>query len=235
MTTMTAPPRPKAEQSQSSHSETLASSVYQSLLADIISGELKPGFKLRLQSLKTIYNVGNSPLREALNRLSTNGLVIREENKGFSVSPASVAELEELVRTHCWLEEIALRESIKNADDEYDERLILAVHRLTRLEPNEDGSYVSREQEQRHREFHQALLSACDSDILLGYCSQLHERTLRYRNLSAVVEYREGNESTEHKTIVDAVLDRDADTAVKLLTSHYQITAQIVIASGSLS
>lgn len=76
-----------------SKGETLASSVYQALLEDILSGTLKPGHKLRLQALKDQYNVGNSPLREALNRLSAIGMVIREENKGFRVSPASVAEL----------------------------------------------------------------------------------------------------------------------------------------------
>ena len=223
------------EKSRPLQAETLASSVYQSLLTDILSGELKPGHKLRLHSLKTSYNVGNSPLREALNRLSTNGLVVREENKGFSVSPASLEELEDLVKTHCWLEEIALREAIKNADDEYDERIILAAHRLSRVEPADKGNYLSPEHERKHKEFHNALLSACDSKILLDFCDQLRERALRYRNLSAVVEYREGNENNEHKSIVEAILNRDADTAVKLLISHYQITAQIVIASGSLN
>jgi GntR family transcriptional regulator, carbon starvation induced regulator len=215
-------------------SETLASSVYNELLVDILEGKLKPGHKLRLQALKDDYKVGNSPLREALNRLSANGMVIREENKGFRVSPASVAELQELVTTRCWLEEIAVRESIKNADDNYDERIVLAYHRLSRIAPNEDGSWDSPEQENRHREFHQALLSACGSSILLGYCSELHEQTLRYRKLAAVVKYREGAEGSEHRAIRDAVLDRDADKAVELLNAHFQMTADIVIASGSL-
>lgn len=215
--------------------ETLASSVYQELHEDILSGNLKPGSKLRLETLKSQYNVGNSPLREALNRLSANGMVAREENKGFRVSSASVSKLQELIRTRCWLEEIALRESIKNGDEAYDERIVLAFHRLTRITPNEDGTWDSPEQEQKHQDFHAALLSACDSDILLSYCEELQEQTLRYRKLSAVVKYREGRECSEHKAIHDAVLDRDADKAVELLKSHYQITAEIVIDSGSLN
>lgn len=214
--------------------ETLASTVYQELLSDILNGKLKPGHKLRLQALKTQYNVGNSPLREALNRLSTNGMVVREENKGFRVSPASIAELNELIQTRCWLEERAIRESVKNADDEYDEKIVLTFHRLSRIQPEKNGNYLSEEQEMRHFEFHQALLAACKSDILLGYCSQLHAQTTRYRNLAAVVEYREGHENEEHKQLRDAVLARDADKAVKLLQAHYNITAKIVIDSGSL-
>lgn len=214
--------------------ETLASSVYQQLLNDILNGKLKPGNKLRLQALKTEYNVGNSPLREALNRLSTNGMVVREENKGFRVSPASIAELNELIQTRCWLEERAIRESIKNADDDYDEKIVLSFHRLSRIQPEEAGNYLSEEQETRHFEFHQALLAACKSDILLGYCAQLHAQTIRYRNLAEVVEYREGHENEEHKQLRDAALARDADKAVELLQAHYNITAKIVIDSGSL-
>ena len=215
-------------------SETLASAVYQQLFDDIITGQLKPGHKLRLQVLKNDYNVGNSPLREALNRLSSNGMVIREDNRGFRVSPASVSELKELTWVRCQLEEIALRESIKNATDEYDERIVLAFHRLSRFTPNEVGSYLSDELEKRHVKFHQALLAACGSSILLGYCAQLQERTIRYRNLADVVEYREGHENAEHRDIRDAVLDRDADKAVKLLHSHYNVTADILLAGGSL-
>lgn len=220
---------------EASSNETLASSVYQALLSDILAGKLKPGHKLRLQALKVDYNVGNSPLREALNRLSANGMVIREENKGFRVSPASVAELEELIRTRCWLEEIALRESINNGGDEYQERLVLAAHRLSKISANADGSYLSPEQEDLHREYHRALLSACNSSILIRYCDQLHEQTLRYRNLVEVVRYREGHEGQEHNSIMEAVLAQDADKATQLLTRHYQITGEILINSGSLT
>ena len=215
---------------------TLASSVYQRLLDDILSGVLKPGRKLRLQSLAERYAVGNSPLREALNRLSTNGMVMREENKGFRVSPASIEELQELIRTRCWLEETALRKSIENGDAAWEERIVLAFHRLGRLERtgDSDNVYRSPEWEDLHRNYHLALLSGCDSDILLGYCGQLHEQTLRYRNLVEVVKYRDRHEGTEHRNIQDAVLERNADRAIELLNAHYNVTSEIVIASGSL-
>lgn len=218
----------------SNSNETLASSAYQRLLNDILSGKLSPCHKLRLQELKVEYKVGNSPLREALNRLSANGMVDRVENRGFRVSAVSVEELEELTRTRCWLEEIALRESINNGDEEYHESLVLTVHRLTRTPiPNQSDSSYSKEHEDLHRDFHRALIAACNSDILINYCAQMHEQTLRYRNLVEGIEDNEGHE--EHKAILDAVLNRDADTAVDLLIRHYQITAEIVIASGRLS
>ena len=226
---------PQKSPVQKQSNETLASSVYSTLKGDIITGKLKPGHKLRLQVLKEDYNVGNSPLREALNRLSANGMVMREENKGFKVSTASVKELEELIRTRCWLEDIALRESIKNGDDEYDERIVLAAHRLSRAANKSENGYSTPEHQNLHREFHQSILAACNSSILLQYCSQLQDQSFRYRNLSEVVQYRVRHEEQEHQDIRDAILDRDADKASELLCSHYQVTADIVIKSGNLN
>jgi len=218
-------------------SETLASAVYDRLLNDILNGSLEPGLKLRLQVLKKKYDVGNSPLREALNRLSEKGMVEREENKGFRVATASEEELKELIRTRCWLEEIALRESIANGDEQWEEGVVLAFHRLSRLSSplSGEGAYNTRDWERLHREYHAALMCACGSSILLGYCAQLHEKTLRYRNLAAVMEYRERHELEEHKAIQEAVLKRDADLAVKLMKAHFRVTAEIILASGSIS
>lgn len=215
---------------------TMASSVYGQLRDDILNGRLAPGSKLRLQHLARDYGVGNSPLREALNRLSSNGLVTREENKGFRVSPASTKELLELIRTRCWLEETALRESIASGDSEWEERVVIAFHRLNKLEGESDGPELQRnpEWEEVHSDYHIALLSACRSDILLDFCRQLHERTLRYRSLAEVVAYRELYECAEHRRIHDAVLARDVEKAVEMLHAHYMVTLDIITSSGML-
>ena len=213
---------------------TQASSVYDRLQTDILSGRLEPGRKLRLKDLIEQYDTGNSPLREALNRLSANGMVVREENRGFRVPPAHTSELMELTRTRCWLEEIALRQSIKNGDAAWEERIVLAYHWLSRAAQSTkaEARHTSPEWEDHHREFHLALISACDSAILIDFCAQLHKRTFRYRNLAEVVAYRDRHELEEHRELQQAVLNRDADLAVELLNKHYTITSEIVIASG---
>ena len=94
------------------------------------------------------------------------------------------------------------------------------------------GSTSSSEWEDHHAEFHQTLISACNSNILIEFCAQLAKRTLRYRNLVEVVEYRDRHEMEEHRALQQAVLDRNADLAVELLTKHYTVTSEIVLASG---
>jgi GntR family carbon starvation induced transcriptional regulator len=213
---------------------TQASSVYDRLKDDILTGQLKPGVKLRLKDLIEKYDTGNSPLREALNRLSANGMVVREENRGFRVPPASTKELAELTRTRCWLEEIALRESIANGDSAWEERIVLAFHWITRTAQDADGSnlYTSPEWQQHHREFHLALISACNSSILMDFCEELGQRSFRYRNLAEVVEYRDRHELEEHRELQQAALNRDADLAVELLHKHFTATSEILLASG---
>jgi len=85
---------------------TLASTVFEQLRRDIVSVQLAPGEKLRIEALRERYGVGGSPVREALNRLSAEGLVWQQDQKGFRVAPVSERELEELTRRveHCRLE-----------------------------------------------------------------------------------------------------------------------------------
>jgi DNA-binding GntR family transcriptional regulator len=213
---------------------TQASSVYDRLKHDILTGQLKPGVKLRLKDLIAKYDTGNSPLREALNRLSANGMVVREENRGFRVPPASAHELKELTNTRCWLEEIGIRESIANGDTEWEERIVLAFHWLTRAARSKDAeaNYTAPEWEDHHREFHLALISACGSSILMDFCAELHLRSFRYRNLADVIEYRGQHELEEHRELQQAVLDRNADLAVDLLHKHYKVTSDILLNSG---
>ena len=213
---------------------TRASSVYDRLQHDILTGQLQPGLKLRLKDLIEKYQTGNSPLREALSRLSAKGMVVREENRGFRVSPAHTAELTELTRTRCWLEEIALRESIANGDTEWEERIVLAFHWLARAARQEDAGsrHTSLEWEAHHQDFHLALISACNSNILMDFCAELAKRSFRYRNLAEVVEYRDRHELEEHRELQDAVLNRDAEKSVELLKHHYTVTSEILLESG---
>ena len=70
--------------------ETIGENVYRRIRTDIIFGRAKPGQKLRLDRLKDEYQASVSTLREILNRLSSEGLVLAEGQRGFEVAPVSV-------------------------------------------------------------------------------------------------------------------------------------------------
>lgn len=218
-------PLPKADQPA-----TLATTIYARLKADILTTRLEPGRKLQSRFLMEQYNVGQTPLREALNRLTTEEFVVGMEQRGFYVKEVSREELQELTKTKCWVEGLALRESMQNATQAWEESLLVAHHRLDRtprslkadtFEDNPDWEKV-------HRAFHATLIGLCGSRPLLGFCEQLADRLYRYRMMSIAKAYPARKVGAEHRDILQAVLAKDVDEAVRLLQQHYQRTADVI-------
>src|SRR6185437_14706575 len=111
---------------------SLTTQAYETLRQDILAGVLPPGKKLRIEELKESYGIGATAIREALSMLTSDLLVQRVDHRGFRVAPLSQAGFDELLRTRCWLEERALRESIRCGDVRWEEGVILSHYRLSR-------------------------------------------------------------------------------------------------------
>lgn len=209
---------------------SMTSRAYARLRADIISGNLVPGQKLKIEELRQIYDAGTSPIREALSLLTSDHFVERIDQRGFRVAPVSAKEFDELLKTRCWLEERALRESIANGDAAWEEQVVLAAYRLSRVPRSQDDDHfvANAEWEVRHKHFHVTLISACDSSMLMKFCDQLYDQNIRYRQLSSKQAYPSRDVTAEHGAICDAVLARDADLAAQLLVSHYVNTGDFL-------
>ena len=95
---------------------TLGAAVFRRIRAEIISCDLVPDERLRIDTLRERYGVGGSPIREALMRLEAEGLVELEQNKGFRVSGVSRDELIDVMRMRTEIEAIGLRWSIERGD-----------------------------------------------------------------------------------------------------------------------
>ena len=209
---------------------TLATGLYDQLRRDLLGGTLEPGSRLAIEALCERYATSQTPLREALNRLTADGLVQRREQRGFAVAAISAADLAEITQARCWLEEIALRESMAARRTDWEEALVLAHHRLARaprslsverFDDNPDWDPL-------HQAFHRALISGCGSRWLLGFCAQLADQHHRYRRLSAPRAFHSRDVNDEHQALLAAALSGDADGAVALLKAHFERTAQVI-------
>lgn len=211
--------------------ETRATALRERLREDLLSGTLEPGSKLAIEALAAQYETSATPLREALNRLVADGLVERREQRGFAVAGISAADLAEITQTRCWLEEIALRESIARRSAAWEESLVLAHHRLSRTPRSlsEHRFEDNPEWEPLHRAFHRALISGCGSRWLLGFCEQLADQHHRYRRLSAPRAFHTRGVRDEHRQLLDAAVEGRADDAVALLKAHFDRTAQVIL------
>ena len=217
-------------------SATRATSVYDQLRGDLLAGTWEPDTKLAIEALAGFYATSATPLREALNRLVSDGLVARREQRGFVVAGISADDLDEITETRCWLEAIALRESIAAHATAWEEALVLAHHRLAKTPRSLSEARFEDNPawEPLHRAFHRALIAGCGSRWLLAFCDQLADQHHRYRRLSAPRAFHKRGIKNEHQQLLEAALDGRADDAVALLRAHFERTARIILDDPTL-
>lgn len=203
------------------------SRAHESIREDIIRGQLAPGSKLKIATLRTRYDVGATPIREALSLLTAEGLVHRVDQKGFRVAGVSAAEFDELLAARCWMDGRALTLAIARGGKDWEERIVLARYRLSRT-PRLTGASAedNEEWERNHKHFHMSLVAACGSDFLLRLCNQLYDENNRYRFLSR--SYDRPDVYGEHDEIAEAVLARNAELAVQRIVDHYTRTGDLL-------
>ena len=224
---------------RTSRTMSLTADAYARIRTDILGGLLQPGEKLRIEGLCGRYDTGASPVREALSQLSSEGLVDRLDNRGFRVRDASARDFMELLEARCRIEEAALRLAIVQGDAAWEEALVVAGHRLARVTPEifhageQDRAPAGAAEaeaafETAHRAFHTALLAGCGNRHLLGFAATLYDQAIRYRSLARIKAYPARDIAAEHKAILAATLDRDAERAVQLLLDHYRLTGRFL-------
>lgn len=212
---------------------TRASTAYLRIREAIIVGRHRPGMRLHIQDLSNSLEIGPSPVREALNRLVSEGLVLQQDQRGFRVVPLDIADLDDLFNARCWANEAALRASIRRGGQEWEENLVLALHRLGRtphLVEVESG-LRGNEWEAAHDELHDALIGACGSTWMQNFCQRTSDAAARYRAVSRVVVFGQRGDEAEHVAIVEAAVARNEDKAVNLLLNHFHRTRDLVAES----
>jgi DNA-binding GntR family transcriptional regulator len=205
----------------------LAEQAYQALRVRILHGDIAPGTKLKIETLQRAHALSSSPLREALNRLTAEGLVLADDRRGFRAAPISTADLWDITSMRLLLERAALEESMARGTDEWEARIIAAFHRLERVETRIVSGLLALNDDWtgRHKDFHMALLSACASPRLQAQCSSLFDQSERYRRLSARHRKEPRNKAGEHRRLMDLVLARNVKGAVAGLREHVMETA----------
>jgi len=211
---------------------TFAERAFHLLHADILSAKLRPGQKMKVETLREMYGLGATPLREALSKLSSLDLVTAEGQRGFRVAPVSIENLLDLTKTRAWIESVALRAAIAAGDRGWEAEILAAAHRLKGCRKTK-GEGLSEEWYRENRTFHDALVGACGSPQMMAFRVQLYDLSDRYRRLSVQNGLAGRDLDAEHQSIMDAALARDADAALAHTVDHFVRTTRIIL-SGEL-
>jgi GntR family carbon starvation induced transcriptional regulator len=216
-----------------SGSRSLTSLAFERLREDILQGRLTPSERLRIQALSERYQIGATAIREALSRLTTDGLVEAEDQRGFTVASVSREELLDLTQTRVQVEKMALRMAVANGDVEWESQVLSSFHRLSRIQIEPVTANAVAAWSLAHRQLHEALLAGCGSPWTLHLCRLLYDQTERYRNLSAQAGQERGRDlGKEHRELMEAALARDADALCSLIEAHFRETTNIILDSG---
>ena len=200
--------------------ETVGESVYRRIRSDIIFGILAPGQKLRLEKVSESYGTSISTLRELLNRMCAEGLIVAEGQRGFEVASVSADDFRQVAALRLLLENHAMEESFRLGDLDWEGRVVSAHHKLAVMERRMlAGDRLDQELWKRcDWDLHHALISACGSSVLLETHALIYDRYLRYQMIAVV--FRGEIAAREHQQLLECALTRDSKRAQAILVTH---------------
>lgn len=211
----------------------LAEVAYRHLRQAIVRCEFEPGERLRVEELARRFDISSSPVREALSRLSEQGMVRALDNRGFRVAPITVEGIADLTRVRLLVECEALRDAMEHRSDEWEATIVASAHGLALIEQRLGDAPMALDNDWslRHRAFHLAIYSSCSSPMLLDLVAELFDGAERYRRYSAAHRKSSRRKHNEHQKLLESVLAGQAAHAVELLGQHIRSTQASVSAA----
>jgi DNA-binding GntR family transcriptional regulator len=192
--------------------------AYARLRQQILDGSLKAGSKLAQYDLAESMGISITPLREAIRRLSGEGLILLEGHRNARVADMDFAEARQLFETRRALEPAAVALAAQRRTEADIARMNAALKNLLPVTRQWGEPALA-----AHREVHQALYSASHNDVMARMLNDLWDKSDRYRRVG--LELPPGGEPRtrdfkEHHRLVELVISKEADAAATLMCSH---------------
>jgi DNA-binding GntR family transcriptional regulator len=218
--------QPAAKAAASSH-RTLAEKAFASIHEAIVTGVLEPGERLPIEDLAQTFDMSPMPIREALRRLDSVGLVENVPHRGARVTELSVEDLRDVYEARLALETLAIERAAEDfqADDEQAARNALAAYRAAIKRGEAKEIWLT------HTDFHFALYEAARSRWLPRLIRPLWESSERYRFASQPIQRSLVDRMGEHDAILEACVAHRSAEAARELHNHLARTANAVAES----
>lgn len=201
---------------------TLSQEVYKRLRKDIMNGIFSPGKRISIRKLAYQLNVSTMPVREALNKLQSEGFV-HFERRSIFVRQLSSQELIELFEIRLTLEKMALEWSYKHIDS-------VALARLSEIVLEMERKLTSpAEWNELNRQFHTLIYTYAQSKPMLEMLSIVWGRVEPYMNIySTKLDYLIISQK-EHEQLLEALIKKEIATLHHVLTLHVRQTKEAIL------
>ncbi|HEY9654867.1 MAG TPA: GntR family transcriptional regulator [Crinalium sp.] len=212
------------QRAQSLHEQT-----YQTLRAAILSGELSAGDRLVETQLAASLEVSRTPIREAIRQLQRENLVTTDPHGALRVAMLSVTDAAHLYDCRIALEQVSVAEACRHATPAQLEQLDLVIQQAEKATEQTTHQLTNYQLLHMDYQFHRLLAESADNPWLVSLLDQVFDKMmlLRLRTMQHnphVLEIR-----SEHRSIYQAVSDRNPTAAVKALQDHLLASKQRVI------
>lgn len=207
------------EESLETADKATSARIAQQLHAEILAGELAPGFRFRQEELAERFGASRLPVRDALRRLEADGLVTIVANTGAWVSKLNEQECADAYQMRERLEPLLLTMSIPKLDDQVLKQLDLLADQM---ESSDDVELFLR----LDREFHLLSYSGAPRGMVRDLIERLWNTTQHYRRAFAQIQGSKIEATThmEHRLLIDAVRREDLEAAERILAGHIRRT-----------
>ncbi|MGC8874119.1 MAG: GntR family transcriptional regulator [Chloroflexia bacterium] len=202
--------------------QTIQASVVERLRQMILSRRLLPGQRLAQDELARLLGVSRTPIREALHRLASEGLVTLSPYRGASVANFSVADLEEIYAVRLALESYAARLAAQSITEQELDRLEDLLHVMQHAFEQHNFNLLL----EAHHEFHATLYAASKKQRLSSLASQYLKLTDVYQRMALSLGRGAKDPVVEHGEILEALRRRDAEQVEQMIRTHLRMTVE---------
>ena len=205
-------------------SQSLTQTAYENLRADLLACRFEPGKHLRIADLCARLSVSQGIVREALSRLTSEGLIEALPQRGFKVVQLSATDLLHLTSALCEIESVCLKRSIAIGNIQWESGIVAAYHTLAATPQLDPAAGLQFETFlQANDAFRNSLVAACDNPWLAKMRHMLRTQALRYQ----LVSKPERNAIVEvYGVVMQHTLARNAEKACEILCNSMMERAQ---------
>lgn len=195
--------------------------LYNEIKTKIISEEILPGTWLVEREISEEYSVSRTPVREILRVLVTDGLILFEPAKGYSVRKLNFEELVEIFHARESLEGMTARLTCMKADQEFLSTIKILITQLEKIDIINNPSQGV----EVGQSLHDIIVKKADNTLLTEFYKKLNNLTLLTRNKTKLSVAIEQSSRTDHIVIAEAILARDENKSEEAMRKHIKSTS----------
>lgn len=203
--------------------ENLNIKAYEEIKSLIISKKLEPGVRLVDSQLAEQYGISRTPIRDAIRKLTEDGLVVKSKTKGYNVFQATRQDIIEIFELRLMMDkEIITKlitEMVPYNVDYYIPKLKEIDDYLNKSNDSINPDFIKTDEN-----FHDSLIAFSNNSRLISFYNENRDQTKAFRRVTFTSEERKESVFESHKKILNGIINLDLDGAIGAVTEHIIIS-----------